>query len=158
MYLNIISFFFRVFYYFVNAERVSKYSLSGRSFYGKICNIYDGDTYWLVFMDGLKLVKMKCRSYGYDSPEMSPLLSSPYRDKEKKYAIHARNYLRNICEKNGYVVWFRAYEFDKYGRLLVDLYSPDRGVSYNRLMLENTHSYEYYGRTKMKFGRNGYNI
>jgi len=81
---------------------------------------------------------------GYDSPEMKPLKTHPHREVEVAKAKEARQAL--IDQTVGYNLFIRIRGFDKYGRLLGDLYNGRTHV--NRFMIENGYGYEYYGGKK----------
>lgn len=103
-----------------------EYSFENTWFIGKCVRVYDGDTIFLsVFLadkgkDKLEPRKIRIRCYGYDSPEMKPLLTTPNRELVIRDAIKAKDYVeRRILNK---LVVFHCKGFDKYGRFLGDIY------------------------------------
>jgi endonuclease YncB( thermonuclease family) len=140
--------FWKLFFKYYNVNNVKLFTFNGKKLYAKVCDVYDGDTFKIVFRHHFKMVKLKCRAFGYDSPEMKPLKSLPNREEEIKLAKEAKEYFINLCNKHNNLVFVNALEFDKYGRLLVKVYSPDKKEYYNQMMIDNTSSKEYFGGKK----------
>lgn len=109
-----------------------KYSFENTWFIGKCISVYDGDTFTMVtyLCDGtntkLEPRQVKVRCYGYDSPEMKPLLTTPNREEVISNANKAKTYVER-CILNKLIV-VHCKGFDKYGRFLGDVYYMD---SYN---------------------------
>ena len=145
---------------------VEKFTLEGKIMYGKMVHIYDGDTVHMVFNINDKLTKFTCRLAHIDTPEMTSKIAT-----EKEMSIKARNYLfekmtdikitdNNIskkeldilCGKSTKLVWVKCFEFDKYGRLLVELYQDESSLkSINSDMIDLKFANPYEGKTKMVF-------
>ena len=130
---------------------VKLFSFNGLKCKARIIDVYDGDTFTACFMHKDEIIKVKCRCNGYDSPEMKPLLSDPNRDKIKEMAIKAKE---RFCElvkfnKPKQLVDLQCYEFEKYGRLLCDVYVDK--IHINSIMLKEGHGKEYSGGTKDSF-------
>jgi endonuclease YncB( thermonuclease family) len=125
------------------------FSFSGKTFYARACNIYDGDTFSIIFLNNNEVVKYRCRCIGYDSPEMKPSLSNPNREKEKALAILAKNRLIELLSKHeSGLVFIECFEFDKYGRILVKVYNMIDEKSINEIMVEEGHGKNYDGGKK----------
>lgn len=88
----------------------------------RFCRIHDGDSFSAVFYINSKLVKHVCRLNGIDTPEINSKVL-----KEKNLAIQARDYLAD--KLRGKVLQIRCGKFDKYGRLLVDIFENDVNIS-----------------------------
>ena len=109
---------------------------------------------------------------GIDTPEMKPLKSKPNRDNEILWAKKARaELLRLICPNNTNIldnldikkddiinilqsnkrtITVKCLEFDKYGRLLVELYDTDKlEKSYNTILIEKELAVGYDGGKKV---------
>ena len=145
---------------------VEKFTLGGKSMYGKIVHIYDGDTVHIVFNINNTLTKFICRLAHIDTPEMTSKIAA-----EKEMAIKARNYLfekttnmklldNNItkkeldflCGKSINLVLVKCFEFDKYGRLLVEIYEDRSSYkSFNSELIDMKYANPYNGKTKMVF-------
>jgi len=140
------------------AERMEDFSFRGRRFAAKVVHVYDGDTIRIVFRDRGALVQYRARMAGYDSPEMKPRLDSPNRNKEVAAATDAKFALEGRI--SGKVVLVECGAADKYGRLLVTVYAPERGALTPRPQLENINEWmlasgygvPYDGGKKTRFG------
>ena len=150
----------------INFSDVEYFSLNGKTFNGKIVDVYDGDTCTIVIILDGKLIKFKCRCNGYDSPEMRPLKSIPNRDKVIENANKAKNFfinnvsnlkldinkvytkneLKELFLKNNMLIEIKAYNWDKYGRLLAAFYNNN--ININDMMIEKGYGYAYDGGTK----------
>ena len=110
--------------------------------------IYDGDTCKGIIFYRFKQIKLTFRMFGYDSPEIKPSRQLPNRDKIKKKAIKAKEFLADqIGDK---VIWAEIKGFDKYGRVLADFYIKNMfdKIHINKLMIEKKHGIPYFGGTK----------
>ena len=137
----------------VNADNsVALFSLAGETHVAKVVNIYDGDTCKIVIKMGGRLVKFTCRMNGYDCPEMKPSKDKKNRDKEIAAAKAAKGKLIELVGGEEQLVFAKCGKFDKYGRLLVDMYvdNPISGnvKSVNQMMMDEGHGYSYDGGTK----------
>ena len=129
-----------------------EFSLNGKFKLAKIVNIYDGDTCKAVFKFGDELYRWNIRMAGYDTPEMRPSRSDPNRDKEKEAAIKSRDYLKSLIMNPKQLVYIKCGEFDKYGRLLAEIFiNKDDKISVNQMMIDGEYGYQYGGGTKKKF-------
>jgi endonuclease YncB( thermonuclease family) len=145
---------------------VPEFSLNGRTLSAKVVSCYDGDTFAAVLPLGGQLWKFNCRMAGYDTPEMKPPANKVGREVEKARALKARQaLLSHVCdgitETGTYtkheinaaiagskrVVEMRCKEFDKYGRLLVEILL-ENGTTVNDWMVEKGYGYRYSGGTK----------
>jgi len=122
----------------VNSD-VEELSLENQVVTGKVVSVYDGDSCRCVFpMEG-KLYKWNCRINGIDTPELRT------RSKlEKEAGYKARDFLKKKILKK--VVELHCGEFDKYGRLLVNIKFEGEDIS--ELMINNDHAFRYDGGTK----------
>lgn len=158
---------------------VPEYSLKNQFMLGKVVYVYDGDTIHIVFNMNNKLIKFNCRLILIDSPEICPknIKDVNKRNNEIESAIKSRNYLINqitnipitntkmtkneikeLCGKSTKLIWIKCFDFDKYGRLLVELYdSKDSKISINQLMINNNYALSYDGGTKKEFSSDNFN-
>ncbi len=151
---------------------IPEYSLKNLHIEGKVVNVYDGDTVHIVFSLNGNLVKYNCRLLGIDSPEICPknVPDKFKRDQEISAAIKSRNYLiaqvtgieppndltkkaiKDLCGKSRKLVWVKCYDFDKYGRLLVEIFlNKSESISINKQMVNKHFAVEYDGGTKKEF-------
>lgn len=120
---------------------VSAFSLKGLVVDGFVLDVYDGDSVTVVFAFKGEYYKWKCRLYGIDTPEIRT------KDvNEKKKGFEAKEYLQQkILNKN---VIVKCHDFDKYGRVLTDLYCAGDEhtdcVHINKDLLDNGYAQPYY--------------
>lgn len=142
-----------------------QFSMKGMKTWARLVDVYDGDTVTLIIPLKGEFARFQCRLSGIDTCEMKS--ADP---KNKETAICARNRLLQLsgchleatktvtrkqiqaalCEQI-VVVWISCHEFDKYGRLLVDLYSSDRldAVLFAKVLIEEKLAYVYTGESKL---------
>jgi endonuclease YncB( thermonuclease family) len=101
-------------------NNTKKFSLEDEIIDGKVISVYDGDTVSIVLNLPLnnKLFKWNCRLARVDTPELRTK-----NKKEKEFGYEVRNKLREKILNN--VLSVKCLEFDKYGRLLVELNTKD---------------------------------
>jgi endonuclease YncB( thermonuclease family) len=150
---------------------IPEFSLCSLTLKGKIVEVYDGDTCKIVLPLQNSLYKFTCRLNGIDAPEMKPKKDKPNRENEILLAKKARNELLKLIipnnslfddidikkeditlelEKNKKLVIVKCLEFDKYGRLLVELYSNNDSIdSFNAILLAKNLSVSYDGGKKI---------
>lgn len=155
-----------------SSYEISEYSLANTSMEGKVVYVYDGDTVHIVFSINNKLIKYNCRLLGIDSPEICPknVPDKVKRELEIASAIKSRNYLiaqvtgiepandltkksiKELCAKSRKLVHVKCYDFDKYGRLLVEIFlNANETTSINKHMVAKKLAVEYDGGTKKEF-------
>ena len=157
----------------IKSSDIPQFSLNGLKTSGKIVEIYDGDTCKIVLLNNNILQKFNCRINGIDTPEMKPLLSKPNREIEIKNAYRCRNRLIQLCtstsvsantdidsdikkvslDTNTKIVHVECLEFDKYGRLLVNIFdfNSPKSISYNEILVNEGFAKKYNGGTKDEF-------
>ena len=154
---------------------IPKFTFAGSVHTAKVVSCYDGDSFEAVMFIGDKLWKFDCRMSGYDSPEIKPLKTAPNREAEKAAALRAKTALLSfvcdgvdvsraytnkelddIVKRNKKLIELQCKEFDKYGRLLVDIPVATAAAAtatstVNSWMISNKYGYEYTGGTKKAF-------
>lgn len=148
-------------------KAVPEFSLAGKTVPAKVVQCYDGDTFHAVISLEGTLWKFACRVSGYDTPEMKPPKNKPDRDVEKARALKAKQaLLMHVCSdihpldrpmtnqemddciaKNTKLIEMECMEFDKYGRVLVDVILPEKD-RVSKWMVEKGYGYAYAGGTK----------
>jgi len=133
-------------------KKTPKFSLNGLTKLCKVVSIYDGDSCRVVFHHNGIINKWNIRMNGYDSPEMRPSKSLPNRDEIKAKAKESKNFLKSlIAHTPEQLVYLKCGSFDKYGRLLGEIYlNSEDTESVNQMMVSNGYGYEYHGGTKKK--------
>lgn len=117
-----------------------------RNIFAKVVDIYDGDTFTICYRRDNTLVRRRCRSYGYDSPELRTSNAD-----EKEAAVRARDFLAK-CLPTSHPIRLQIHGTDKYGRYLVSYYAHN-GMSLAQCMIENDHGVAYDGGSKRKWKR-----
>ena len=130
----------------INTDDIKYFSFQGLTFDAKACNIYDGDTFSAVFVFRGEPIKYRCRCMGYDSPEMKPPLSKPNRDEEMKHAKIAKARFTELLQKSpDGLIKLECLAFEKYGRILVNVYNNVDHDSLNTIMVREGHGKAYDG-------------
>ena len=152
-------------------KEVPEFSLCGLTLPGKVVECYDADTCKIVLPLQGAFYKFTCRLNGIDTPEMKPRRDKPNRENELVWAKRARaELLRLVCpanttpfdnfdipkqevisilQANKRLVRVKCLEFDKYGRLLVELYDTENILSYNAILVEKNLAVAYGGGKKV---------
>ena len=135
-----------------DVKSVQYFSLKGNVFYALPCNIYDGDTFSVIFEYKGELIKYRCRCNGYDTAEIKPSLNDPNRDHEKELALKAKDRLIELLNKHETkLIKIECLEFDKYGRLLINFWNNVDKKSINEIMISEGHGKPYNGGSKEKW-------
>jgi endonuclease YncB( thermonuclease family) len=127
-------------------KNTPRFSFDGQTFLAKCVKVYDGDTITAVFAikTDEPCFKFSIRLAGVDTPEMRS-----HDENEKKMAIEARDFVRGrILDK---LITIKCGKFDKYGRLLGDIYQLDCEKSINTCLIEKGYANAYDGGTKKAF-------
>ncbi len=124
-------------------NNVKIFSFEGRVCECKVVSVYDGDTVKLVFpltdKEPDHLYKWNCRLINVDTPELRTR-----NLKEKEFGKKVRDILREkILNK---VIKVKCLDFDKYGRLLVELFMGEESI--NNWLIENEYAKKYDGGKK----------
>jgi len=132
-------------------SKTTKFSLSGYKTFAKCVHVYDGDTCHIVFKmpNSNEYYKWIIRIIGIDTPELKSKNAN-----EKKAAIEARDFIRNLILDK--IIMVECLDFDKYGRLLGELYIDDNTsltslYPLSKLMIEKGYAKAYDGGTKAGF-------
>jgi endonuclease YncB( thermonuclease family) len=122
---------------------VKEFGFEGETKTSKVVNVYDGDTIKVVFQVMRKLYKFNCRISGVDTPEIRTR-----NLKEKELGLKVRDELRKkILNK---IVKIKCGEFDKYGRLLIEVITNDN-EKIKDWLINNDYAFSYDGGTKKKW-------
>jgi endonuclease YncB( thermonuclease family) len=158
-------------------EDIPEYSLANNNYIGKIVDIYDGDTCKIILLKDNGFIRFNCRLINVDTPEMKLSKNGDIENhlamKNKAFAarnrliqlatnIHivlenqdSRIKITKLLRDNTKLVMVKCHEFDKYGRLLVELFDiplfDKGGVSYNQVLITEKFANSYDGGTKSCF-------
>ena len=126
----------------IKHKDIKLFSFNGINTYAQICDIYDGDTFKIIFFLDKKIIKHKIRLMGIDTPELRTK-----DEDEKKRGYEAKHFLEDIVKQHNNIMKVKLYDFDKYGRLLCDVYT-NKGERVTDILIKNNHGYAYFGGTK----------
>ncbi len=136
----------------ITPDDIPHFNFTGKTFYAIPCNIYDGDTFSAVFEYRGEFVKYRCRCLGYDSPEIKPRLNAPNREKEVDAAKSAKIRFIELLQKNPQkIIKIECFNFDKYGRILVNIWNMVDSDTINDIMIHEGHGIPYSGGTKQEW-------
>ena len=139
-----------------------EFNLKGCKTYGRVVDIVDGDTMVVVLPLFDKYYKFCIRLSGIDTFEL----------KSKNQRLHevglkARNRvleiiscdenitscnrkdLQKICKEEVFIVWVECLDYDKYGRVLANIFKDKNELSISKILLNEKLAYEYSGGTKL---------
>ena len=156
-----------------NNNNVDEFNYEGLFRKCKVVNIYDGDTYRIVLFLNKKdklPIKLKIRSFGCDTPELSPLRNKPNREREIKAAKKARNRfiqlatdqkidinddqkskkeIQLMLNNNKKELYIELGKYEKYGRVLGKLYlDKNKKKNINEILVEEKYAVPYFGGKK----------
>lgn len=118
------------------------FTLKGLKTEAKVVHVYDGDTIHVVFNLFDKYYKWVGRIAHVDTPELRTK-----NENEKKLGYHVRDKLREMILNK--IVTIECLEFDKYGRLLIEIYLE--GLYINQWLIDNNFAKKYDGGTKQSW-------
>ena len=137
------------------------FTLSGIKTQARLVDVYDGDTITCIFpIFGENYYKFKLRLMGIDTYELK---NNNIEGKQKAldgrhkiltvccdtYNLDVdchRNEIQNFLKSNEIYVWIECFEFDKYGRVLANVYKTQGDISLSELLLNSQLAYKYGGR------------
>ena len=129
-------------------NEAQEFNFSGLRKKAKIISVYDADTVDAIMCIEEKPYKFKIRINGIDTPEIKPLKTIPNRELHVECGIKCREYLKSkILNK---IVDVQCYEFDKYGRVLADIYLSKLKTVTNELV-NKKYAKKYEGKTKIEW-------
>lgn len=132
-------------------NEIPLFSFEGLKIDVKVVDIYDGDTFTGCFIFRNEIIKYKFRTIGYDSPEMKPSKSNPYREQEKLKAKEARQKFIEYSQCQNNLISVECQKFDKYGRILGTVFNKQTSENVNQKMIQNGYGLPYDGGTKKEF-------
>ena len=124
-------------------HKTNKFSLNGYKTYAKCVHVYDGDTVHVVFRqpNNNECYKWIIRLVGIDTPEIKSKNTA-----EKEKAVIIRDYLRGLILDK--IIILDCLEFDKYGRLLGNIYIEGSEISISQNLIDKGYAKAYNGGTK----------
>ena len=126
---------------------VEELSIRNLKTWANVVYVYDGDSCHIVINHNGDEIKLKCRVYGIDTPELRT--SNPL---EKEHGIRARDRFSELTDDR--LVWVNILNDndDKYGRYLVKFFMDSKEEhAIDKILINEGYGYEYYGDTKLAF-------
>lgn len=125
------------------------FTLEGLKCKAEFVSNYDGDSFRLIIPFCCKEFIFKCRLNGLDTPEIRGK-----SDLEKEVAKKVRTFVHDRCF--GKDLWITCGEFDKYGRVLCDIFFSEQDLkerknSLTEVLVDKGYAYKYDGGTKLLF-------
>ena len=135
----------------VDVSTVQRFSFEGYTTYAKVIKVHDADTVTLLFEYNGTITKYNVRIDGIDAPELHSKVPE-----EVALSKKGKEYITNILLHTIVKVVFK--EFDKYGRILADVYTltPStldtiQETNVAQLLLQGGYVRAYHGGTKEKW-------
>lgn len=136
------------------------FGMEGQTLYGRVVSVYDGDTMTLVLPVFNHYYRFNVRLLGIDTSEMkSKSLENKERAHQARNAvlsslgiptnITSRKDIQKYLHENVIIVTIHCGEFDKYGRLLGNVFVENCSESLSDMLIRLGYAYRYYGDTKM---------
>jgi endonuclease YncB( thermonuclease family) len=149
---------------FYNINNTEFFTLNGIKTYARLVDVYDGDTITCIIPIFNKYYKFHIRLNDLDTCEIKSK-----NEELKKRALLARHKILNIvCKnnildihcsrkeiqhylsKNTYLVYLECLTFDKYGRLLANVYETHTSEqTFSQLLIKERLGYLYHGKRKL---------
>lgn len=145
------------------------FTLNGIKTYARLVDVYDGDTVTCVFqIFGDNYYKFNIRLNGIDTAELKgadKVRALGARHKILDYICEEYNYnlkedclrseIQDFLKKHTIIIWLECYDFDKYGRILGDIYKNKEVMeSISSILLKSNLAYKYDGGTKLNLTKN----
>ena len=141
--------------------KTPQFTLNGKCTTGRLVDIIDGDSLSIILPVFDNYYRYNVRVNGIDTcelkskNEMNKTLALQARCcllklvTGKDYPItSSRQEIKEILNENVFVVYLKCLDFDKYGRLLAEIYT-DSNISFSQHLLDNKLAYKYTGQTKL---------
>ena len=119
-------------------------------FKAKVVRVIDGDTIDIDIPMGFGITKTKqrYRSHGIDTPESRiNTRRQPERIREKEMGLEGKARMKVLCGKEVYIESLDGGKLDKYGRLLINLYTLD-GINISATLINEGLAIKYSGGRK----------
>jgi endonuclease YncB( thermonuclease family) len=141
--------------------KTPEFTLNGTCTTGRLVDIIDGDSLSIILPVFDNYYRYSVRINGIDTCELKSK-----NQVNKTLALQARccllklvtgkdypltstrQEIKQILNENMFVVYLKCLDFDKYGRLLAEIYT-NSDVSFSQHLLDNKLAYKYTGQTKL---------
>jgi len=135
-------------------------SITGLKTYGRVVDIYDGDTVKVILPAFGSYYKFTTRLNYIDTCEIRSkdkvLQDNAIKARDKLFElvtntkVITKNDIKKTLESDVYLVWVDCCNKDKYGRILANIYKDkDTTKSFSEILLDEKFAYKYEGKTKL---------
>jgi len=142
-------------------DSTPSFNFNGINCYARVVNITDGDTIKVVINFCNNFYKIIVRLNNIDTCETKSKVETN-KDLGMKAKMRLFNLITNkeqtsdkkeikkTLTNDVYLIWIKCYDFDKYGRVLGDIYlHKDGNKSMSDILIEEKLAYVYTGKTKL---------
>lgn len=139
---------------------VPLFSFDGLNTIGKVVHAIDGDTIHIILLYNENVIKLDCRLFSIDTPEMTknPDIAKRARNRLLQLCTDCSVDLNDMCDKktinkiienNKKIIKVECLGEDKYGRELVNIYSNnEENESINNILVAEGYAHKYDGGKK----------
>ena len=135
-------------------------SINGLKTYGRLIDVYDGDTVKVILPTFGSYYKFSIRLNDIDTCEIRSkdkiLQNNGIKARDRLFElvtnikVITKNDIKKTLESDVYLVWVDCCNKDKYGRVLANIYKDnDTTKSFSEILLEEKLAYKYEGKTKL---------
>lgn len=128
----------------LNIDKIKKFSFENFNTYIRVIKVIDGDTISAIFKFKDEYYKYNFRLCEIDTPEIHSKNVN-----EKKLAMNAKDFLTELIYDK--IVKATFLNFDKYGRILVNIYLNCDNESISDKLVNGGYAKKYDGKTKEKW-------
>jgi endonuclease YncB( thermonuclease family) len=135
-------------------------SINGLKCYGRLIDVYDGDTVKVILPTFNSYYKFTIRLNGIDTCEIKSkdkiLQDNGIKARDRvlelltNNKINTKKDIKNLLESDVFLVWVECFDNDKYGRILANIYKDKNETkSISEILLEEKLAYSYEGKKKL---------
>jgi len=145
-----------------NENNTKLFSFDGINCMSRVVDITDGDTIKTIINFKDEYYKIIVRLNNIDTCETKSKIEENknmgIKAKQRLYNLITNKEIDNNDKKaikkelndNVYLIWLKCYDFDKYGRVMGDIYYKENDVkSFSDILIEEKLAYKYQGKTKL---------
>jgi len=135
-------------------------SINGLKCYGRLIDVYDGDTVKVILPTFNSYYKFTIRLNGIDTCEIKSkdkiLQDNGIKARDRVLELLTNNKkdtkkdIKKLLESEVFLVWVECFNNDKYGRILANIYKDkNEKKSISEILLEEKLAYSYEGKKKL---------
>lgn len=135
-------------------------SINGLKSYGRLIDIYDGDSIKVILPTFNSYYKFTIRLNGIDTCEIRSkdklLKDKALEARDRVFElltdnkVNTKSDIKKLLESEVHLVWVDCITKDKYGRVLANIYKDNTTAkSISDILLEEKLAYKYEGKTKL---------